>query len=414
MSDEKLDRLISAMASMQSESVREREEMRAEMERRSEEASLTQQMMQLLEERIRTLSAEKGGNLIEEKAENADSSSESAEFEQPSHDLVPAVERSMTRSTYKPCRPPLFAGEVSPMRPRLWRGFKIQMKGYLNEIALLGEVLTETRKVELYVQNLASPAVIIASNIQSRLISKGPLEMVSLDKFEKKLDKLYLRKNVATLYDELFQIEQAVGEPTESYYERFTTLLNELLDGAEIPKDVAVGWFSNGLLDTLKDKLVYRRSADSILDEYADNQPEEAVERCFEIAAAEEATLISSGRAFLLRRKKSESSTSTAGSGTPIRSLNGAHSSAWRMSTDRQASSTSFGRPPSNMRSNPSREEDKRKGTSGTGPRCYSCQERGHIARECTKKKSLNNIFASLAGNETDEEVETAENQSKK
>ena len=237
--------------------------------------------------------------------------------------------------------------------------------------------------------------------------------MISLDKFTAKLDELYLRQNISALYDELFTIEQAIGESTSDYYERFITLLSELLDGADIPRDVAVNWLCNGLLDILKEKVTYRRHADSVLDSYAENKPEEAVNRCFKIASAEEAMLLSSSRAFLLnRRTASLSSGKTVASSTARNEARTyttgqvTQPTAWRAPAERQPSVATSGSSNANRRINSSREDDKKK---VLGPMCFKCRERGHIAKECEalKKLRLNNMFAPLNEAESDEETTT-------
>lgn len=405
MSEEKLEQLESLIATMQAERV--------------EEAMSMQNTMKAMEDRMRMLLDEKEIEhqlRLTQKNESVVSSapqSESGESEQQEAIPVNINDKMPVRSFYKPARPPLFSGESHIYRPRAWRGFKIQMSCFMKEVILAasGEHVEELRKVDLFIQNLTTPAIIIASTIRSRLLAKGPLEMISLDKFITALDKLYLRKNVSSLYEELFKIQQTIGESTEDYFERFSNLLAELLDGVDIPRDVAVNWFSNGLLPILREKLAYRRGADSVLDGYAENQPEEAVDRCFQIALAEETTLMSSGRAFLLKKASSSSNgrlaTSTSNNfKTGTRSQEGQtelQTAAWRAPAYRQASAWASGSS-APRRSNNQRDEDKKK---SNGPLCFNCRERGHFARECTssKKSTLNNMYSALSEAESEEEA---------
>lgn len=408
MSEEKIDRLLSAMAIMQAESERRSEEMRAESERRDEEAMRARKTMDAMEERIRLLMDDKSvdqqlSKLEPEKNESTSSNYEESEISEP--DAITVSSRPVVRSSHKPTKPPLFAGEPNVARPRLWLGFKIQMDSYFEEMMFCGDVLDDRRKVNLFVQNLAVPAVIMGSNVENRLLAKAPVEKLTYEKFIAKLDKVYVRKDISTLYDDMFSIEQAIGEFTTQYYERFNAMLCELLDGADVQRDVAVNWFSNGLLDVLKEKLTYRRHADSILAPFAVDEPEEAVEKCFEIVLAEENMLRSSGRSYLLSLKRKSVPLTVPGSKGDSRAV----LQQTRAPVDRQSASGSM---PSNQR--PNTTEDKKKGIPA-GPRCYECQERGHFARNCkSRKRSLNNMFAPLSNQETDEEVESQQDQSKK
>lgn len=330
-------------------------------------------------------------------------------------------------SHYKPTRPPMFSGAQAPSRPRSWRALKLQMTCYYKELNHIGETLTDVRMVELFIQNLTDQAVINGSTIASRLSAKGPTDRMTFDKFIQKMDLIYMRRNISHLYDELFSIQQSLGEVTNDYYERFSSLLSELLDGGEVSRDVAVGWFVNGLIDVLKQKVTYRRNADSVLDIYGVDQPEEAVERCFQIALAEESMLLSSGRSFLLKRRAVPNvSTSSAapsnGNNTVMHSGNSATSSRtpWRSFTPaRQTFATPAGPAQAQsvqQRHRLSREEVRQHWDAQT---CFNCHQTGHQAKICPAKKgSFNNMsvnsFEVLSESDDGEGDESKQSVSKK
>ena len=383
------------------------------LEAKDEEAGRTAELLQSMEARIRSLmkasdTSEQMRMLEQERVENDSVKSVSVSDEE-ERDVVSVGERVAT-SHYKPTKPPLFNGLPSPTRARIWRGFKIQFNGFIRELIQLGEPVNEARKVQLFVQNLDSPAVILGANIQSRLLSKGPVSMISFDQFVQKLDKVYMRKNIAALYDDLFTIEQGVDESVDQYYERFMALLSELLDGRDVQKEIATNWFTKGLSDVLKQKVIYRCRADMVLDVFAENEPEEAVEKCFDIASAEEQMIISSGRGYLLRRRSAtvvmNKSQSTSGEASKP------NTQPWRSSAASRQPSVPPATSPSTHRIS---EGEKRR----SGPKCYSCGENGHIARECktAKKTSLNNVnaFGPLADDsDADVDANKSETQTKK
>lgn len=333
-------------------------------------------------------------------------------------------------SDYKPTRPPMFSGAQGPLRPRSWRALKLQMTSYFREMNNVGHTLTDARMVELFVQNLTDQAVINGSIIASRLSAKGPTDRLTFEKFIAKMDLIYMRRNISHLYDELFSIQQSLGEATNDYYERFSSLLSELLDGGEVTRDVAVGWFINGLIDVLKQKVTYRRNADSVLDVYGVDQPEEAVDRCFQIALAEESILLSSGRSFLLKRRAvSNLSTSSAvpfnGNNTVMNPGNSATSSRspWRSFTPARQTSATLAGPAApaqaqsaHQRHRLTREEVKQHWEAQT---CFNCHQTGHQAKICPAKKgSFNNMsvnsFEVLSESDDGESDEVKQTMSKK
>ena len=405
--ESKIDQILSALA--------DSEIKREQAERRSDESlEQTNQLIVAMQEQVNALKTdreEKDDILSVVPADKHDEIAEPSEAgDSDVADAMTVLDRRV-QSRYSPSKPALFNGEVSESRARNWRAHKVQMRIYLNELESAGEALSEARKVNLFIQSLGAPAILLGATIQSRS-ARGPSAMLTLVKFITALDKVYLKKMSSNLFDQMFKMEQIVGESTEAYYERFTCLQAEMLESNDVAKDIAVNWFINGLIDVLKEKVTYRRHADSVLDCFADDQPEEAVERCFEIAAAEEAMLIASSRAFLLKRKASPTSTSSSfragasiSEGSSYRSA--APNQAWRQATAgplpaRQAHAVNDPSPLIQRRHGLSKDQVK---THWDAQTCFNCSKAGHFAKNCrSRRPAALNVFDVLDDGDDDDD----------
>jgi hypothetical protein len=126
--EEKLDLVLQAMGKVQ--------KAQQDSENRSvvAEARLAETLAAVndLEEQVRMIAVEKREDehkvsvMDDDKIDGGDSIISS-----PSEDVErPVGERSIARSSYKPSRPPLFAGDpADPNRARAWRVAKLQMDG---------------------------------------------------------------------------------------------------------------------------------------------------------------------------------------------------------------------------------------------------------------------------------------------
>lgn len=300
------------------------------------------------------------------------------------------------RPRYNPTRPPTFSGEANEARPTAWRGLKIQMDIYFIELGRAGETLNDTRKIDLFLTNMTSPAVITASNIRSRDAGQ------TLNRFLEQLDGIYLKKSMENIYDRLFKLEQKIGQSTADYYEDFIMLHTELLNSASVPKEVSVNWFIKGLLDVLAEKVTYRRHADRVLDAFNDDQPEEAVERCFDIAAAEEAMLISSGRAFLLKKRSSNVVQPSKSISLTTNTGNTSVRSQWRSADPTPPNNLTVKADPIPLIQNKYRLTKDQVQSHWANQTCFSCNRTGHIAKYCRSKKPVINHIGVDSDSESD------------
>jgi hypothetical protein len=280
-----------------------------------------------------------------------------------------------------PTRPAVFLGERAN-RAALWRAFKIQMDLYLVELSNAGEVMSERRKCEKLVMNMGGSAVTIADTQRLRQLKAGRSSYKALIS---ELDRMWLRRDAAQLHDELFNIEQSSGEPTEDYYERFCVLFNEVTMNDEIGKDMAANIFCKGLLDVLKQKVEYRRQADSILRDLGSDEAEEAVARCFDVAIAEETFLKKRGKGFLLNKRSANQSTQSSSS-----------NNATRNQTNEQSKNNSKGSNKKNGGESLSKKfslsKDQLKDHFDTG-KCFVCHATGHLAFDCPKRSAHMNMM---------------------
>ena len=191
-----------------------------------------------------------------------------------------------------------------------------------------------------------------------------------------------------------------------------------------MPSQVSTTWFITGLLDVLGEKVVYRRDADRALSEFGEGEGELAVEKCFELAAAEERFLISSNRAHLLKRRSNQGPVTTsttrsvtagnASQGVPAAEAKDTRSASatsrgWRQgtsqSTNRQASGSDskFDHVANIQRKFQLTKEQVQ--TDWDKQACFICHKVGHMADKCrSKNAALNNMFSSLSDSSEDED----------
>jgi hypothetical protein len=300
-------------------------------------------------------------------------------------------------------RPATFTGSPSPTRNALWKVFLRQSKLYLKLNAANGVVLDEQIKADLTIQLMVAPAATYAETLLSRMLCKQPIEQFDYEDWLGQLDTFYSKKLYGNTCDKLFDIKQVPGESVDDFFERFSVLLTDLCVDNDPGRDVAVNLFTNALFEVLREKLLYRRRADRILDAFNVNQTEEAVLKCYEVVMAEEAYIISSGRTWLLKpnlkaKQRPNERLSSRNTDQPSRSESSSSRADQNASANQSNNSNARSGAPTSAQK-PDRANDLIAKT-----KCYACGERGHIARFCKKQAKLN-VFDPLEDDDSEEEL---------
>lgn len=307
-------------------------------------------------------------------------------------------------------RPEYFDGKPDKDRYCKWEVFKTCSNFYTESIESNGP-LTDAYKVSLMIQNMRRPAILHAIRIRNQLMTNAPVTKLTFETFVKKLDQIFGSKDLHNAADLLFNISQQLDESVGDYFDRFSMLLTELMVENEVSRDIAVNLFIKGLFEILKRKVAYRRAADRILDEYAVDQAEEAVLRCYHVAAAEEAAIIDSGRSWMLKPELPQKKSSNA------RNLSSQPANASTGRSNQSNGNSDIASKPhlSSHSSSPQSRLNGATSSSVSKPlKCYNCGELGHISRYCKSKtvKSSINMFETLAAE--NDEMPVNENESKK
>lgn len=308
-------------------------------------------------------------------------------------------------------RPEPFDGEPCADRCFKWEVFKTCSNFYIEAVEGDGN-LPDSYKVSLMIQNMKRPAILHAIRIRNQLSVNAPVTKLTFENFVTKLDQIFGNKQHHTVTDQLFNISQQPTESVNHYFDRFSILLTEMMVDNEVSKDVAVNLFTKGLFEITRRKVSYRRQADRILDEYTANQAEEAVLRCYHVAAAEEAAIIEMGKSWMLRPElpqKKSSNARTVLSQPPNTSANRSNQSNNNVdsASKPQFSSLSHSSTPQ------SRSSGDASSSVSKPMKCFNCGELGHISRYCKSKtvKSSFNMFETLT--EEHHEMPVKEDKSK-
>lgn len=309
-------------------------------------------------------------------------------------------------------RPESFDGKPCTDRYIKWEVFKTCSNFYTEAIEGDG-TLTEAYKVSLMIQNMRRPAILHAIRIRNQLLANAPVTKLTFENFVKKLDQIFGSKELHNITDQLFNISQQLHESVGQYFDRFSMLLTEIMVDNEVSRDIAVNLFTKGLFEILRRKVTYRRQADRILDEYSVNQAEEAVLRCYHIAAAEEAAITDMGKSWMLKPELPQKKSSNAKNV----SFQPSNASAGR-SIQSNGNMDIAPKPHFSTSNHSSDPQSRLSGTTSSSvskpPKCYNCGELGHISRYCKSKtvKSSLNMFETLS--EENDELPVDEDQSKK
>lgn len=323
-----------------------------------------------------------------------------------------AIAEKRTHVKAEALRPESFDGMACTDRYIKWEVFKTCSNFYTEAIEGDG-TLTEAYKVSLMIQNMRRPAILHAIRIRNQMLANAPVTKLTFENFVKKLDQIFGNKELQNVTDQLFNIAQHVDESVGQYFDRFSMLLTDIMVNNEVSRDIAVNLFTKGLFEILRRKVTYRRQADRILDEYSVNQAEEAVLRCYHIAAAEEAAITGMGKSWMLKPELPQKKSSNT------KNVNYQPPNATAGRSNQSHGNTDIA--PKPYVSTPNHSSDPQSRLNGTTsssvprpPKCYNCGELGHISRYCkskTVKPSLN-MFEMLK--EENEELPVNENESKK
>ena len=364
-------------------------------------------VMNSIDKRLTSIENEKKETKDESESEDIDDAS-SVKSMLSTND--PNVEK---RPTIKPdaLRPEPFDGKPGDDRYFKWEAFKTTVYFYI-EVMNHNNTLSEGYKVSLIIQNLRRPAIHHATRIRDQMMTKAPVKKLTLENFMKRLDQIFACKELHNVTDLLFKISQQRDESVGEYFDRFSVLLTEMMVDNEVSKDVAVNLFINGLFEILKNKVTYRRQADRILDTYSVDQVDEAVLRCYQVAAAEEAAIISSGRPWLLQphlpQKKSANGNVAKRTNSHSTDLSTNQPNSVNNNTNRTNSTSSY-----HSFTPQSRPNSQAPTSTPKPPKCYNCGELGHFGRNCKSKKSSFNMVDATADDDEEGPRSSVETESK-